>query len=65
LGPPWQLGEQPRELRGVDRRQLHHRDVHAALLVEQFAPQRFVEALDRVFGTAVRRLQRDAAVGKR
>jgi len=39
--------------------------VHVALVVQQFDPQRLVEPLDRVLGTAVGTLQRDAAVGQR
>lgn len=54
----------PGELRGVEPRQLHHRHPHAALVVEQFAAQRLVEALDGVLGRAVRGLQRDAPVGE-
>jgi len=65
LGLVGKFGQHPRELRGVDRGHLHHRHVHAGLLVQQFAAQRLVEALDGMFGAAVRRLQRNAAVGER
>ena len=47
------------------RRHLDHRHLDRALLVQQLAAQRLVEALDRVLGAAVRRLQRDPAVGQR
>ena len=55
----------PAELGRVRRRQLNHRRVHVRLGVQQFAADRLVEALDRVLGAAVRRLERDAAVGER
>jgi hypothetical protein len=53
------------EVRRVQRRQLHNRDAHVAALVQELAAQRLGEALDRVLGGAVRRLQRDRAVGER
>ena len=53
------------ELRRVQPGQLDHRHVHLAAAVAQLAAQRLLKALDRVLGAAVRRLQRDAAVGQR
>src|SRR6185312_8871468 len=53
-GRAWATWTEPRELRRIHGRQLNHRDVHIALVVEQLAAQRFVEALDGVFGTARR-----------
>ena len=45
--------------------QLHHRHPDAAALVQQLGAQRVGEARDGELGGAVRRLQRDRAVGER
>ena len=55
----------PVELRRIQCRQLHHRYVHLTAIVQQLRAQRIAETLDRVLGGAVRRLQRDAAIGER
>ena len=53
------------ELGRVHPGQLDHRHVDARAAVAQLAAQRLEHALHRVLGAAVRRLQRDAAVGQR
>lgn len=65
LGPAGQAGAPPLELRRIECRQLHHGQVHAAFVVEQFRPQRIREAAYRRLGAAVRRLQRDRAISER
>src|SRR5205823_8788321 len=41
----WQTAFHPAKLRRVERRQLHHRQMHAALIMEKFAPKRIAETL--------------------
>ena len=53
------------ELRRVQGRQLNHRDMHAAVLVQQLAADGLGEALDRVLRAAVRGLKRNPAVRER
>ena len=52
------------ELGRVQPREVHHRDPHLAAVVQQLAPQGLGEALDRVLGRAVGRLQGDRPVGE-
>jgi hypothetical protein len=56
-----QIGADPPELRRVEAGQLDERDAHLRLVVQQLDAQRVQEALERVLGAAVGRLQRDAA----
>ena len=60
-----QMNAGPIELRRIDGRQIDHRDPGAGALLDQFGAQRIRESADRVLGTAIGRLQRDAAVGQR
>ena len=60
-----ELGPDPVELRRVDAGHLDHRDGHLRLVVQQLAAHGVDEALDRVLGPAIGRLQRDSAVGER
>src|SRR5215217_1158876 len=60
----WQAALDPPELRRVDCRQLYHGKPDVATVVDQLAPQRLGEALDRVLGAAVGRLQRYRPVGE-
>ena len=55
----------PSELRCVERRHLHHHHTNVAFVVNQLAAQRVVKALHCVLRRAIRRLQRNAAVGER
>jgi len=53
------------ELRRVQSRQLHHRQVDSAAAMPQFAAQGLERALDRVLGAAVRGLQGNPSVRER
>src|SRR3569623_1412711 len=55
----------PTELRRGERRQVHHAEVDAAVLVQQLAAQRIGEAAQRVLGATVRGLQRYRTKGER
>jgi len=55
----------PGELRCIERRHLHHADPDVAVIVDQLAANRLGEALDRVLGGAVGRLQGDATIRQR
>ena len=65
LGAARETAQHPVELRGVERGKLHHRDLHRAAIVQKLTAQGFTESLDRVLCRAVRRLQRNAAIGQR
>src|SRR5438034_10333753 len=41
----WQTAVHPAKWRRVERRQLDHRQMHAALIMEKFAPKRIAETL--------------------
>lgn len=64
LGVVGQARADPAELRGVHRRQVDLRQPDVAVVGQQFAAQRVDEALQRVLGPAVGRLEWDAAPGK-
>ena len=60
-----QVGADPAELRRVEAGQLDEGDAHLRAVVEQLDAQRVQEALERVLGAAVARLQRDPAARQR
>ena len=65
LGFARQAAFNPAELRSVERRHLHHRDLHVAVVVKEFAPKRIAKTLDGVLGCAIGGLQRNAAIRQR
>lgn len=59
-----QAALRPIELRCVQRRQLYHRDVHVAAVVNQFTAERIAEPAQRMLRGTVGGLQGDAAIGE-
>ena len=65
LRPPPRMRPDPVELRRVHARQLDHRQPHLAVIGQQLDPNGIDEALNRMLGCAIGRLQRDPAIGER
>src|SRR6185437_10777461 len=65
LGMARKAGAAPFELRRIHGGPLHHGEMDADGVVEQFGAERIGEAADRVLGATVRRLERDRAIGER
>src|SRR5215203_167858 len=55
----------PIELRRIDTRQLDHGQLHLAVHRQKLCAKRILEALNRVLGRAIGRLQRNAAIRQR
>ena len=65
LGLAPHLVERPVELRGIDRGQIDHRQMHVELVVDDLATKAVGKASDRRLGAAIDRLQRHRTIGKR
>jgi hypothetical protein len=59
------MNARPVELRRVDRGEFHNRDADRRPLGDQLGAERVGKAADRMFGAAIGRLQRNAAIGER
>ena len=60
----WEFRLAPAELRRIECGHLHHGDMDAAAIVNEFRSQRVGESCDGMFRAAVRRLKWDGPVGQ-